>query len=83
MKPQTRANDGLSSTVSPVALVDGLSGLHSPQPPSSGGPVLSSTEINSSFSHLSSNDPTDDGIMAGRGRFVTFFFKLLAHFSLV
>ncbi|XP_039507726.1 la-related protein 4 isoform X4 [Pimephales promelas] len=72
VKPQTRANDGLSSTVSPVALVDGLSGLHSPQPPSSGGPVLSSTEINTSFSHLSSNDPTDDGIMAGRGRRTTY-----------
>ncbi|CAM4678529.1 unnamed protein product [Leuciscus chuanchicus] len=72
VKPQTRANDGLSSTVSPVALVDGLSGLHSPQPPSSGGPVLSSTEINSSFSHPSSNDPTDDGIMAGRGRRTTY-----------
>lgn len=72
MKPQTRANDGLSSTVSPVALVDGLSGLHSPQPPSSAGPVLSSSELNSSFPHLASNDPTDDGTMAGRGRFVRF-----------
>ncbi|KAI2649688.1 ATP-dependent 6-phosphofructokinase, muscle type [Labeo rohita] len=61
VKPQTRANDGLSSTVSPVALVDGLSGLHSPQPPSSAGPVLSSSELNSSFPHLASNDPTDDG----------------------
>lgn len=74
MKPQTRANDGLSSTVSPVALVDGLSGLHSPQPPSSAGPVLTYTELNSSFPHLASNDPTDDGTMAGRGRFVMFSF---------
>ncbi|XP_051735685.1 la-related protein 4 isoform X3 [Ctenopharyngodon idella] len=72
VKPQTRANDGLSSTVSPVALVDGLSGLHSPQPPSSGGPVLSSTELNSSFPHLVSNDLTDDGTMAGRGRRTTY-----------
>ncbi|XP_016333872.1 la-related protein 4-like isoform X2 [Sinocyclocheilus anshuiensis] len=72
VKPQTRANDGLSSTVSLVALVDGLSGLHSPQPPSSAGPVLSSTELNSSFPHLASNDPTDDGTMAGRGRRTTY-----------
>ncbi|XP_016414841.1 la ribonucleoprotein 4Aa isoform X4 [Sinocyclocheilus rhinocerous] len=72
VKPQTRANDGPSSTVSPVALVDGLSGLHSPQPPSSAGPVLSSTELNSSFPHLASNDPTDDGTMAGRGRRTTY-----------
>uniref|UniRef100_A0A673NK89 La-related protein 4-like n=1 Tax=Sinocyclocheilus rhinocerous TaxID=307959 RepID=A0A673NK89_9TELE len=72
VKPQTRANDGLSSTVSPVALVDGLSGLHSPQPPSSAGPVLSSTEFNSSFPHLASNDPNDDGTMAGRGRRTTY-----------
>uniref|UniRef100_A0A8C1CF30 La ribonucleoprotein 4Aa n=1 Tax=Cyprinus carpio carpio TaxID=630221 RepID=A0A8C1CF30_CYPCA len=72
VKPQTRANDGLSSTVSPVALVDGLSGLHSPQPPSSAGPVLSSTELTSSFPHLASNDPTDDGTMAGRGRRTTY-----------
>ncbi len=74
MKPQTRANDGLSSTVSPVALVDGLSGLHSPQPPSSTGPVLTYAELNSSFAHLASNDPTDEGTMAGRGRFVMFSF---------
>ncbi|KTG32387.1 hypothetical protein cypCar_00027400, partial [Cyprinus carpio] len=72
VKPQTRANDGLSSTVSPVALVDGLSGLHSPQPPSSAGPVLSSTDLNSSFPHLASNDPNDDGTMAGRGRRTTY-----------
>ncbi|XP_067302158.1 la ribonucleoprotein 4Aa isoform X4 [Pseudorasbora parva] len=72
VKPQARANDGLSSTVSPVALVDGLSGLHSPQPPSSGGPVLSSTDLNSSFPHLASNDLTDDGTMAGRGRRTTY-----------
>uniref|UniRef100_A0A671TE50 ATP-dependent 6-phosphofructokinase, muscle type-like n=1 Tax=Sinocyclocheilus anshuiensis TaxID=1608454 RepID=A0A671TE50_9TELE len=72
VKPQTRANDGLSSTVSPMALVDGLSGLHSPQPPSSAGPVTSSTELNSSFPHLASNDPNDDGTMAGRGRRTTY-----------
>lgn len=72
VKPQTRANDGLSSTVSPVALVDGLSGLHSPQPPSSAGPVLSSAELNSSFPHLASNEPNDDGTMAGRGRRTTY-----------
>ncbi|XP_026092543.1 la-related protein 4-like isoform X2 [Carassius auratus] len=72
VKPQTRANDGLSSTVSPVALVDGLSGLHSPQPPSSAGPVLSSTELNSSFPHLASNDPNDDGTMVGHGRRTTY-----------
>ncbi|NP_001410495.1 La ribonucleoprotein 4Aa [Danio rerio] len=72
VKPQTRTNDGLSSTVSPVALVDGLSGLHSPQPPSSAGPVLSSADLNSSFPHLASNEPTDDGTMAGRGRRTTY-----------
>ncbi|XP_052396962.1 la-related protein 4 isoform X2 [Carassius gibelio] len=72
VKPQTRANDGLSSTVSPVALVDGLSGLHSPQPPSSTGPVLSSTELNSSFPRLGSNDPNDDGTMVGHGRRTTY-----------
>lgn len=72
VKPQTRTNDGLSSTVSPVALVDGLSGLHSPQPPSSAGPVLSSADLNSSFPHLASNEPTDDSTMAGRGRRTTY-----------
>ncbi|XP_052450082.1 la-related protein 4 isoform X3 [Carassius gibelio] len=72
VKPQTRTNDGLSSTVSPVVLVDGLSGLHNPQPPSSAGPVLSSAELNSSFPHLASNDPSDDGTMAGRGRRTTY-----------
>ncbi|XP_051515382.1 la-related protein 4-like isoform X3 [Myxocyprinus asiaticus] len=72
VKPQTRANDGLSSTVSPVTVVDGLSGLHSPQPPTSSGSLLSSTELNSSFPHLASNEPTDDSNMAGRGRRTTY-----------
>ncbi|KAI7794200.1 la-related protein 4 isoform X1 [Triplophysa rosa] len=71
VKPQTRANDGLSSSVSPVALVDGLSGLHSPQLSNSSGPVLQSTELNSSFPQLSSNEPMDD-ITLGRGRRTTY-----------
>ncbi|XP_051518973.1 la-related protein 4-like isoform X3 [Myxocyprinus asiaticus] len=71
VKPQTRANDGLSSTVSPVTVVDGLSGLHSPQHSSSSAPLLSS-EANSSFPHLASNDPSDDGTVAGRGRRTTY-----------
>ncbi|TRZ00035.1 hypothetical protein DNTS_033581 [Danionella cerebrum] len=68
VKPQLRAADGLSSTVSPVALVDGVSSLHSPQPASSTGLMLSSTELNSSFPHLASNEPSEDGTITGRGR---------------
>lgn len=71
VKPQTRNNDGLSSTVNPVALVDGLPGLHSPQLSNSSGPVLPSTELNSSFSHLASNESADDGTL-GRGRRTTY-----------
>ncbi|XP_051961630.1 la-related protein 4 isoform X2 [Xyrauchen texanus] len=71
-KPQTRSNDGLSSTVSLVTVVDGLSGLHSPQPPTSSGSLLSSTELNSSFPHLACNEPTDDSNMVGCGRRTTY-----------
>lgn len=67
MKPQTRANDGLTSTVPAVSVVDGL---RSPQPPASGSSVLAASDLSSSFPHLSSSaDPNDDGSVAGRGRY--------------
>ncbi|KAL6483057.1 hypothetical protein MHYP_G00079290 [Metynnis hypsauchen] len=69
VKPQARANDGLTSTLPPVSLVDGL---RSPQPPSSSGPALGSSELSSSFPHLSSTDVTEDSTGAGRGRRTTY-----------
>ncbi|XP_036446871.1 LOW QUALITY PROTEIN: la-related protein 4 [Colossoma macropomum] len=69
VKPQARANDGLTSTVPPVSLVDGL---RSPQPPSSSGPALGSSELSSSFPHLASTDVTEDSTGAGRGRRTTY-----------
>ncbi|XP_058265830.1 la-related protein 4 isoform X1 [Hemibagrus wyckioides] len=65
VKPQTR-NDGLASTVTPVSVVDGL---RSPQPPASSTSVLATSELSSSFPHLTtSTEPNDDGTVAGRGR---------------
>ncbi|XP_072552558.1 la ribonucleoprotein 4Aa isoform X3 [Salminus brasiliensis] len=69
VKPQTRTNDGLTSTVPPVPLVDGL---RSPQPPATSGPALGSTELSSSFPHLASTEATDDGTVSGRGRRTTY-----------
>ncbi|XP_053499012.1 la-related protein 4 isoform X2 [Ictalurus furcatus] len=66
VKPQTRVNDGLASTVPPVSVVDGL---RSPQPPASSNSVLATSELSSSFPHLTTSaEPNDDGTMAGRGR---------------
>ncbi|KAI4900776.1 hypothetical protein NFI96_017572 [Prochilodus magdalenae] len=70
VKPQVRANDGLTSTVPPVSLVDGL---RSPQPPSSSGPGLGSSELNTSFPHLASTEGTEDSTGAARGRHVPFY----------
>ncbi|XP_022532601.2 la-related protein 4 isoform X1 [Astyanax mexicanus] len=69
VKPQTRTNEGLTSTVPPVPLVDGL---RSPQPPATTGPVLGSTELSSSFPHLASTETTDDSTVSGRGRRTTY-----------
>ncbi|KAI5095624.1 la-related protein 4 isoform X2 [Silurus meridionalis] len=66
LKPQTRMNDGLTSTVPPVPVVDGL---RSPQPPANSSSVLATSELSSSFPHLTtSTEPNDDGTVAGRGR---------------
>ncbi|XP_053542042.1 la-related protein 4 isoform X3 [Ictalurus punctatus] len=66
VKPQTRVNDGLASTVPPVSVVDGL---RSPQPPASSNSVLATSELSSSFPHLTTSaEPNDDGTVAGRGR---------------
>ncbi|XP_030623342.1 la ribonucleoprotein 4Aa isoform X2 [Chanos chanos] len=65
VKPQTRPTDGVASTVS---LVDGLPGVRSPQPPSSSSSLPGSSELSSSFPHLSSSEPADDSSVAGRGR---------------
>ncbi|XP_062870991.1 la ribonucleoprotein 4Aa isoform X2 [Trichomycterus rosablanca] len=70
VKPQTRGNDGLASTVSPVSVVDTL---RSPQSPASTGPLLGASELSSSFQHLSiSTEPSDDSLVAGRGRRTTY-----------
>lgn len=67
VKPQTRVNDGLASTVPPVSVVDGL---RSPQPPASSNSVLATSELSSSFPHLTTSaEPNDDGTVAGRGRY--------------
>ncbi|XP_028849183.1 la ribonucleoprotein 4Aa [Denticeps clupeoides] len=71
VKPQTKT-DGSPSPVAPVSLVDGLSGLRSPQPPLSSGHVLGTAELSPSFAHLSSSDPSDDSGMANRGRRSTY-----------
>lgn len=65
VKPQVRASE-VPASVAPVPL-ESLTGLCSPQPPSTTGPVQAPTDLNSAFPHLSS-DPNDDGSMAGRGR---------------
>lgn len=64
MKPQTRVNDGLSSTVPTVSVVDGLL---SPQSSASSTTVLTSSELSSTFPHLTT-EPNDDSTVAGRGR---------------
>ncbi|XP_066527100.1 la ribonucleoprotein 4Aa isoform X2 [Hoplias malabaricus] len=69
VKPQTRSSEGLTTTVPPVSLVDGL---RSPQAPASSGPAAGSSELSSSFPHLASTETTDDGTVAGRGRRTTF-----------
>ncbi|XP_060794430.1 la ribonucleoprotein 4Aa isoform X2 [Neoarius graeffei] len=66
VKPQTRVNDGLVSTVPTVSVVDGL---RSPQPPASSNSVLAASELSTPFPHLTtSTEPNDDGTVAGRGR---------------
>ncbi|TSP79512.1 La-related protein 4 [Bagarius yarrelli] len=67
VKPQTRVNDGLASTVPNVSVVDGLL---SPQPSASTTTVLASSELSSSFPHLTttSTEANDDSNAAGRGR---------------
>ncbi|KAF4078023.1 hypothetical protein AMELA_G00194670 [Ameiurus melas] len=66
VKPQTRVNDGLASTVPSVSVVDGL---RSPQPPASSNSVLATSELSSSFPHLTTSaEPNDDATVAGRGR---------------
>ncbi|KAF5906755.1 la-related protein 4 isoform X1, partial [Clarias magur] len=64
VKPQTRVNDALASTVSPVSVVDGL---RSPQPAVNSSSVLPTSELGSSFPHMTS-ETNDDGTVAGRGR---------------
>lgn len=67
VKPQTRVNDGLVSTVPTVSVVDGL---RSPQPPASSNSVLAASELSTPFPHLTtSTEPNDDGTVAGRGRY--------------
>ncbi|XP_062397275.1 la ribonucleoprotein 4Aa isoform X4 [Sardina pilchardus] len=72
VKPQSRASDGTPSPVAPVPLVDGLTGLRSPQPPTSSGPALGTAELSPSFAHLSASEPSDDNGMANRGRRSTY-----------
>ena len=57
-----------SGEVAPAAATpqESLTGLRSPQPPSTPASAQAPTDMNAAFPHLSS-DPTDDG-MAGRGR---------------
>lgn len=72
VKPQSRGSDGAPSPVTPVPLVDGLTGLRSPQPPAGAGngPALGTTELSPSFTHLTASEPSDDTGMANRGRSV-------------
>lgn len=82
VKPQSRSSDGTPSPVAPVPLVDGLTGLRSPQPPtnSAGPSLVSAPELSpSSFSHLTAaaaatttTEPADDSGMANRGRRSTY-----------
>ncbi|KAM6929477.1 la ribonucleoprotein 4Aa isoform 1-T1 [Lycodopsis pacificus] len=70
VKPQVRAGEVTSATITPVPL-ESLTGLRSPQPPPpvATTPVQAASDLSSAFSHLSSSqDPSDDGGMAGRGR---------------
>ncbi|KAL2104101.1 hypothetical protein ACEWY4_000969 [Coilia grayii] len=72
VKPQSRASDGAPSPVAPVPLVDGLTGLRSPQPPASSVPTLGAAELSPSFTHLTASEPSDDTGMANRGRRSTY-----------
>ncbi|KAL1020738.1 hypothetical protein UPYG_G00004030 [Umbra pygmaea] len=69
--PVGRPGDVTSTSVAPVPL-ESLTGLRSPQPPSSTPGTLQSQtppDLSSAFPHLAtSTDPNDDGSMAGRGR---------------
>uniref|UniRef100_A0A4W5QGC5 La ribonucleoprotein 4 n=1 Tax=Hucho hucho TaxID=62062 RepID=A0A4W5QGC5_9TELE len=71
VKPQV----GRPGEVAPVPL-ESLTGLRSPQPPTTGpGPLQTQTppDLTSTFPHLStSSDLNDDGSMAGRGRRTTY-----------
>ncbi|KAM6982283.1 la ribonucleoprotein 4Aa isoform 2-T2 [Tautogolabrus adspersus] len=73
VKPQVRTGEVTSASITPVPL-DSLTGLRSPQPPTSvtaatTNPVQTASDLSSAFSHLSSSsDPSDDNSMAGRGR---------------
>ncbi|XP_023860904.1 la ribonucleoprotein 4Aa isoform X2 [Salvelinus sp. IW2-2015] len=71
VKPQV----GRPGEVAPVPL-ESLTGLRSPQPPTTGpGPLQTQTppDLTSAFPHIStSSDLNDDGSMAGRGRRTTY-----------
>ncbi|MFT7804625.1 la-related protein 4-like isoform X1, partial [Arapaima gigas] len=60
VKPQIRTSDGLSSAVTPIPLMEGISGPHSPQP------ILGTSELRDV--HLSPSDTNEDASLAGRGR---------------
>ena len=70
VKPQSRSSDGAPSPVAPVPLVDGLTGLRSPQPSAGSGTALATSELSPSFTHLTASEPSDDSGMANRGRSV-------------
>lgn len=71
VKPQTRSGEVAPASVAPASL-EGLTGLRSPQPPSTTGPAQAPTDLSSAFPHLSSSDPSDDGSMGGHRRRTTY-----------
>uniref|UniRef100_A0A8C7S6I4 La ribonucleoprotein 4Aa n=1 Tax=Oncorhynchus mykiss TaxID=8022 RepID=A0A8C7S6I4_ONCMY len=75
VKPQVgRPGEVTPTSVAPVPL-ESLTGLRSPQPPTTNpGPLQTPPDPTSTFPHLSStsSDPNDDGSMSVRGRRTTY-----------
>lgn len=68
VKPQVRTGEVTSASMTPVPL-ESLTGLHSPQPPTSVTSIpVQTADLSAAFSHLSSAEPNEDSGMAGRGR---------------
>ncbi|KAM6977773.1 la ribonucleoprotein 4Aa [Aplochiton taeniatus] len=73
VKPQLRSGELTPASVVPVAL-ESLTGLRSPQTPTTTGPAQATADLSAVFPHLSSSssDPSEDGCVSGRGRRSTY-----------